>query len=160
MADFSKAFDFMIPHEGGYVNHPNDPGGETKYGITKKVYPDLDIRKLTLDQAKEIYRRDYWNKWLEAITSQPVANKLFDLRVNMGWMPSVKITQGACIDCGHPIVADGVMGPVTVHAINESDETSLLDHMKRRAKIRYENLIAANHSLEVFRKGWMARADA
>jgi lysozyme family protein len=57
---FDEAFDVLIGHEGGYVNHPGDPGGETKFGISKRAYPALDIKALTLGQAKAIYRRDYW----------------------------------------------------------------------------------------------------
>ena len=50
----------VIKHEGGYVNDPSDPGGETKYGISKKAYPKVDIKNLTLDDAIEIYKDDYW----------------------------------------------------------------------------------------------------
>lgn len=51
-----------IDHEGGCVNHPEDPGGETKFGITKRSYPHLNIRDLTLDDARAIYRRDFWDR--------------------------------------------------------------------------------------------------
>ncbi len=84
MADFDRAFRLLIGEEGGYVNEPADPGGETKYGISKRAYPQLDIRALTLDQAKAIYRRDYWDplqldqrKWGPALV-------LFDCAVNQG----------------------------------------------------------------------------
>ena len=60
MSNFDRAFRFLIGEEGGYVNDPADPGGETKFGISKRAYPQLDIKSLTLDQAKAIYRRDYW----------------------------------------------------------------------------------------------------
>jgi lysozyme family protein len=60
MANFEKAVDFVLAHEGGYTNDPNDPGGETKYGISKRAYPDLIIANLTPEDAIEIYRRDYW----------------------------------------------------------------------------------------------------
>ena len=57
---FDKAFEFTIGVEGGYVNDPSDPGGETKFGVSKKSYPNLDIKNLTITQAKEIYYKDYW----------------------------------------------------------------------------------------------------
>jgi|WetSurMetagenome_2_1015567.scaffolds.fasta_scaffold711481_1 lysozyme family protein len=60
MANFKKAIDFVLAHEGGYSNDPKDPGGETKYGISKRAYPDLIIANLTPDEAIEIYRKDYW----------------------------------------------------------------------------------------------------
>ena len=59
--DFEKAVEFVLKHEGGYTFNPKDPGGETNFGISKKAYPNLNIKDLTRDQAKEIYRIDYWN---------------------------------------------------------------------------------------------------
>ena len=61
-ARFLKAFEKVLRHEGGYVNDPLDLGGETKYGISKRSYPHLDIKNLTLDQAKQIYFRDFWQR--------------------------------------------------------------------------------------------------
>ncbi len=57
---FNKAVRIILAHEGGYVNHPADPGGETNMGISKRSYPDLDIKNLTVAMAKEIYFRDFW----------------------------------------------------------------------------------------------------
>ena len=57
---FDDAFEALMAHEGGYANDPRDPGGETKYGISKRAYPAVDIRNLTLEAAKAIYKRDYW----------------------------------------------------------------------------------------------------
>lgn len=58
--NFKKALDFVLRWEGEYSNNPSDPGGETKYGISKKAYPGLDVSSLTLEKATEIYQRDYW----------------------------------------------------------------------------------------------------
>ena len=63
MADFEKAVEFVLRMEGGYVNDPKDPGGETNFGIAKKSYPGVDIKNLTEEQAEEIYKRDYWEKY-------------------------------------------------------------------------------------------------
>ena len=57
---FNKIIEKVLEHEGGYVNDPKDLGGETKYGITKRFYPDVDIKNLTKEQAKTIYHTDYW----------------------------------------------------------------------------------------------------
>jgi lysozyme family protein len=62
MNEFERAVSFTLSVEGGYVNDKNDPGKETKFGISKKSYPNLDIKNLTIEQAKEIYKRDYWDK--------------------------------------------------------------------------------------------------
>lgn len=73
----------ILEVEGGYVNHPNDPGGETKYGISKRAYPNLDIRNLTPEAALAIYRRDYWDKLPPGL--EPAARWfLFDCAVNHG----------------------------------------------------------------------------
>ncbi len=60
--NWEKAISFVLKWEGGYSNDPYDSGGETKYGISKRSYPNLDIKNLTLEQAKEIYKRNYWDK--------------------------------------------------------------------------------------------------
>jgi hypothetical protein len=81
---FEAAMNFVLRWEGGYVNDPYDPGGETKYGISKRQYPHLDIKNLTLDQAKEIYRRDYWApSGCDKLPPQ-AAVALFDTAVNIG----------------------------------------------------------------------------
>lgn len=82
---FDRAFEFVIGHEGGYVNDPQDPGGETKFGISKRAYPDLDIKALTLEQAKSIYFRDYWvAAGCGAVADESMAILMFDCAVNQG----------------------------------------------------------------------------
>jgi len=82
--NFDRAFQLVIGAEGGYVNDPSDAGGETKYGISKRAYPDTDIKSLTLDDAKEIYKQDYWN----AVQGDDLPDRLdivmFDCAVNQG----------------------------------------------------------------------------
>lgn len=63
MTPFQYGIKFVLDHEGGYVNDPKDLGGETKYGISKRTFPDVDIKNLTLAQAQEIYRTYYWNQY-------------------------------------------------------------------------------------------------
>ena len=82
---FEKAFDFVIGHEGGYVNDPQDPGGETKFGISKRAYPNEDIRSLTVERAREIYLRDYWlAAGCDRVADDAMATLLFDCAVNQG----------------------------------------------------------------------------
>lgn len=81
---FDKAMQFVGLMEGGYVNDSNDKGGETKYGISKKSYPNLDIKNLTKEQAEEIYYKDFWLK-NNCDTMHPTfAVLVFDTAVNMG----------------------------------------------------------------------------
>ena len=82
--NFDLAFSLVIGHEGGYVNDPRDPGGETKFGISKKSYPNLNIRLLTLADAKRIYLRDYWNRLQLDRLPDAVRFDLFDAAVNSG----------------------------------------------------------------------------
>lgn len=81
---FDAAFDFVIGSEGGYSNDPDDVGGETRFGISKRAYPNVDIEQLTLEQAKQIYYRDYWTPaGCNALTG-PMALLVFDCSVNQG----------------------------------------------------------------------------
>lgn len=83
-ANFDRAFVVVVGIEGGYVNDPADPGGETKFGISKRRYPDLNIAALTLDQAKAIYLRDYWNSHGLDALEYGKALLVFDCAVNGG----------------------------------------------------------------------------
>lgn len=82
--NFDKAFDFVLLWEGNYSNDANDPGGETKYGISKRAYPNLEIKELTVADAKEIYKTDYWQKCGCDNLEYPIDIIVFDTAVNMG----------------------------------------------------------------------------
>lgn len=81
---FQDAFDTVVGEEGGYVNNPNDPGGETKYGISHRAYPDEDIANLTLERAQFLYKRDYWDALGLDDRLPGYALVLFDCAVNNG----------------------------------------------------------------------------
>ena len=82
--NFDKAFKFVIGAEGKYSNDPDDPGGETKYGISKRAHPTLDIKSLTIDDAQTIYRSDYWDTCGCDDYAYPLDIIVFDTAVNMG----------------------------------------------------------------------------
>ena len=82
--DFEKALKFVLKWEGGYSNDPRDPGGETKYGISKRSYPNEDIKNMTLERAKEIYYQNYWLKTGCDGLPFPFNIIVFDTAVNMG----------------------------------------------------------------------------
>lgn len=84
MADFDRAVDFVLAHEGGYSNDPNDPGGETNFGISKRAYPALNIKILTAEDAIEIYRQDYWRDCGAEQLPDDLAIIHFDASVNHG----------------------------------------------------------------------------
>jgi lysozyme family protein len=93
MSTFDQAFTFVVGEEGGYVANPADPGGATKYGISQRAYPNVDIPNLTLDAAKAIYKRDYWDAL--HLDSEPYAHALclFDCAVNQGVSRARQIAQ-------------------------------------------------------------------
>jgi len=109
MIDFDTAFDRLIGHEGGYVNHPDDPGGETQWGISKRSYPLLDIKNLSRDQAKGIYRADYWDKL--GNLHGAIKFQVFDIAVNSGISTAIKLLQRSI-----GVKDDGIFGPISQQA--------------------------------------------
>jgi lysozyme family protein len=84
MGNFEKSVEFVLKHEGGYVNNSADPGGETKYGISRRAFPDEDIKNLTVDRAKEIYQKHFWEPLGCEELSTQLALVHFDTAVNCG----------------------------------------------------------------------------
>jgi lysozyme family protein len=113
---FDDAFEDLIGHEGGYVNDPRDPGGETKYGISKRAYPHVDIKALTVDQAKVIYRRDYWAPAQCDTLPASVAFDVFDMAVNSGVTTAIRTLQKAL-----GVTPDGVLGAISLGAAQRAD---------------------------------------
>ena len=81
---WNKAIKFVLDHEGGLSENKNDPGGTTNWGISQRAYPSLDIKNLTIEQAKEIYKKDYWDKLNCDTIPSPMDIIHFDTAVNMG----------------------------------------------------------------------------
>lgn len=156
---FLKAFEKVIYHEGGYSNHAADLGGETKYGISKRNYPNLDIKNLTLDQARQIYYCDFWIKGkYEQIIDEAVSIKLFEISINTGITQANKLIQRALRAAGKMVVEDGIIGAITLKAINEADPTDLLAALKSEVAGYYRLLAQVNPSQQKFITGWLNRA--
>lgn len=156
---FDKLIGAVLEHEGGYVNDPDDPGGETKHGISKRTYPDLDIAGLTESQARDIYYRDWWLRLrCNEIRNDWVAQKYLDTCVNTGIRSGTRILQQALGATGYPIAVDGIIGPKTLAATNAASMPVLLYAMRRLQAEHYESLIRRNPKLAKFRRGWIARA--
>ncbi|MDR0581149.1 MAG: hypothetical protein LBG04_03500 [Holosporaceae bacterium] len=156
---FLKAFDYVMYHEGGYVKDPKDAGGETKFGISKRSYPHLDIKNLTRDQACKIYFCDFWLKAkCENINDENIATKFFDLAVHTGIPQAVKLVQRALRAAGAQIIEDGIIGPVTLTAINKADPTDLLAALKSEAAGFYRLIVAKTPTQQRFIDGWLNRA--
>jgi lysozyme family protein len=133
----------IVDREGGIVDHPNDPGGLTKYGISQQAYPTLDIRKLTKADAVAIYLTDYLRRYqLHRLQSPRNAEIVCDWLVNSGPL-AIKPLQRAL-----RVEADGVIGPTTLTAIDAADPRELL-----RARLdHYVTMVS-----HPFLKGWIHR---
>lgn len=149
-----QAIELVLEHEGGYVNHPNDPGGETKYGISKRQYPHLDIATLTQQDAIQIYMRDYWDRIWGTQLPSPIAIVVFDTAVNSGvtrasrWLQKLS---GATVD--------GKIGPRTVKAVYEWYMQNPEQAVNEYLDYRLEFLQRLKH-WDSFKKGWTRRVEA
>lgn len=156
---FEKAFEEVLYWEGGYVNHPKDPGGCTKYGISQKSYPNLDIKNITLELARQIYYCDYWKKIsFEQIDSDDISTKLFSICINTGNLAGVRCVQRALRSVGSKLQDDGILGNVTLNAINSSRSDILLAALKSEAAGYYRSLAISDPKLCAFLNGWLRRA--
>lgn len=146
--NFDKAFERLIGHEGGYVNDPRDPGGETKFGISKRSYPAEDIKGLTLERAKAIYRRDFWG--VAGCDAVPDAMKfdLFDMAVNSGPVTAIKTLQRSA-----GVTPDGLLGPITLQALNSTPTPRLVARFNGHRLDFMTDL----KTWSVFGKGWAKR---
>ena len=159
--NFEQVIANVLKNEGGYVNDPTDMGGETNFGISKRSYPDVDIKNLTLDQAKAIYKRDFWDKQqYNNIDNIDIAAKIFDLSVNMGAPRANMLMQRALRSVGRKVDEDGVLGINTINAINKASPTELLAALKSEAAGYYRSIVAARTEQSKFINGWLKRAYA
>lgn len=143
---FDQAFDRLIGHEGGYVNNPADPGGETKFGISKRAYPDVEIASLTVEKAKDIYRRDFW---------EPLGNvdpaikfQVFDFAVNAGMQTAIRKLQSAI-----GVAEDGHWGPISAAKLASMNVNDVLLLFAAHRLLYYTSL----SSFSTFGKGWTRR---
>lgn len=159
MADFSVAVQKTLVNEGGYVNNPLDRGGPTKYGVTQADMPGVDIEQITPDQAAEYFREHYWKDLYSQITSQPVADKLFDMGVLFGVGTAVRLLQSV-LASAFPIDVDGIFGIETLGALEQADEESLLNVYKQHLVAYTLKIVANKPDQRVFVAGWGRRINS
>lgn len=145
--NFEKAVEIVLGKEGGYVNHVKDPGGETKFGITKKFYPHLDIKNLTIEQAAEIYRKEYWNKIQADLMPSYLRLTAFDCAVNQG--------VGFCLGSLRSLAGERAATPMSVvyKKISTSNQQSIESAFFKSRMDRY----SINKNFKTFGKGWTNR---
>ena len=151
IARFDAAFKALIDHEGGYVNHPKDPGGETKFGITKRSYPHLNIRDLTLDDARAIYRRDFWDRLQCDALPLAARFQVFDAAVNSGPGNAARWLQAAA-----GVAQDGLIGPATRQAIDAMHPAALVARFNAARLLSMTSL----STWPTFSRGWARRIAA
>lgn len=160
--NFNASLDRLLVHEGGYVNHPSDPGGETNLGITKRTYdayrrgkklPIRSVRMITLDETRDIYKTQYWDKVDGDFLPVGLDYVVFDGAVNSGPSQSIKWLQRA-LGAHYKGQIDGLIGDQTHDAINS------FRNMDRLIAGVLERRLAFMQSLttwKTFGKGWSAR---
>jgi lysozyme family protein len=145
---FELAFEHVIGHEGGYVNDPRDPGGETKFGISKRAYPNEDIKNLTKERAFELYRADYWSRIRGDELPHGIAVCLFDYAVNSGITQAVKTLQRAL-----GVTVDGDFGPATLAALKARTARSLIVDFQAERLLFLTRL----DTFQTYGRGWTRR---
>ena len=149
--NFDRCLAEVLRHEGGYVNDPHDPGGETNMGISKRSYPKEDIKGMTRARAAEIYRRDYWNPVRGDDLPAGMDLVAFDAAVNSGVSRGAKWLQTAL-----GVSADGKIGPQTIAAAKAAHPEAVID----RAVSARLAWLRTLKTWSRFGKGWTSRVES
>ena len=159
--NFYSALNIILGWEGGLSNDKYDRGGKTKFGISQKQYPDLDIENLTKEKAKEIYRKDYWDELkCDKFYYDELKFKLFDFGVNAGPERSAYCLQRALEIMGYNLTVDGVIGPETIGIANSATAKypkALMAAFRGYIFKHYESIVLNDKSQLRFIKGWLNR---
>ena len=154
--NFDHCLKMLLKHEGGFVNHPKDPGGMTNLGVTKKVYEawlgrevnEQEMRDLTPDDVAPIYKKNYWDKVRGDDLPSGVDWCAFDWAVNSGAGRPAKAIQRAV-----GATQDGAIGPMTLRAVADKVPSEIIEQVYHTRQRFYERL----KTFETFGKGWTRR---
>jgi len=157
--NWKKSFELMLASEGGYVNHPSDPGGMTNLGVTKRVWEEWvgresnekEMRSLTKEMVEPLYKRKFWDACRCDDLPVGVDYLVFDMAVNAGVGRSAKLLQ-QCVG----VSADGAIGPITITAVKAQDPEELVEKFSEARELFYRGLT----TFDVFGKGWLNRVEA
>ena len=155
-ANYDKCLETILHHEGGYVNHPKDPGGETNLGVTKRVYEEWggtkDMKDLVVEDVAPIYRKNYWDKLKGDDLPGGLDLCVFDFGVNAGPGRAAKYLQTMI-----GTVADGGIGPNTLKKVAEYVDKHGLDVTIRDYQNRRQGYYESLSTFETFGRGWTRR---
>ena len=154
--NFDKCLKMLLKHEGGFVNHPDDPGGITNLGVTKKVYDEWigresteqEMRDLTPDDVGPIYKKNYWNRVKGDSLYSGLDWACFDWAVNSGSGRPAKAVQRAV-----GATQDGAIGPATLALVMEKDPKFIIEYVYDVRQGFYESL----DTFKTFGRGWTRR---
>ena len=156
-ASFFKSLDMVLHHEGGFVDHPNDPGGATNKGITHKTYADFldrpledvsELKNIPKEHVQKIYKTGYWDRIRGDELPAGVDFCIFDWAVNSGPGRAAKALQKAV-----GATVDGAIGPMTVAAVNAADAAQIIEDVTKEREEFYRSL----RTFDTFGKGWLRR---
>ena len=154
--NFGHCLDLVLKSEGGWVNHPSDPGGETNLGVTKRVWeewvghPVESLKNLTKDQVAPLYEQKYWRPCYGEVLPRGLNYVVFSFGVNAGPGRSVKLLQQSI-----GVVPDGIVGPRVRTKIRESNVADIIKSFCEFRREYYKSL----KNFPIFGKGWLNRVD-
>ena len=159
LSNWSNAFALMLKSEGGFVNHPSDPGGMTNLGVTKRVWEEWvgresnekEMRGLTPEMVEPLYKRKFWDAVRGDELPAGISYLIFDFAVNAGVGRSIKTLQSAV-----GVTPDGGFGPMTMAAVQAVDPVELVEKFSQAKEDFYRSL----NTFETFGKGWLNRVAA
>lgn len=163
-AAFASVLPFVLRWEGGFVDHPADPGGRTNKGVTQKTYDawrarqglsGADVKSITDSEVQAIYEAGYWLPPRCDLLTDPLTLVQFDTAVNMGPGRAVRFLQAA-VGCG----VDGDFGPGTLQAVQSADRAAAVARYCDTREAYYRRLAEKKPELAVFLKGWLNRLNA
>jgi len=156
-ANFFKSLEIVLKHEGGFVDHPEDPGGATNKGITHKTYSDFlgrpledvsELKNIPDEHVQQIYKEGYWNRVKADQLSSGVDFCIFDWAVNSGPGRAAKALQKAVM-----VTQDGAIGPMTLAAVEEELPEEIIEKITKEREEFYRSL----KTFDTFGKGWLRR---
>ena len=157
-SNWDRSFDLMLASEGGYGNHPSDPGGMTNLGVTKRVWEEWvgresnekEMRSLTKEMVEPLYKRKFWDACRCDDLPLGIDYLVFDMAVNAGVGRSAKLLQ-QCVG----VSVDGMIGPITITAVKSKDPEELIEKFSEARELFYRGL----KTFDVFGRGWLNRVN-
>ena len=155
-ANYDKCLETILHHEGGYVNHPKDPGGETNLGVTKRVYEEFggtkDMKDLTVEDVAPIYKKGYWDKMKGDELPNGLDLCVFDFGVNAGPGRAAKFLQRMI-----GTTVDGGIGPMTLAKVNEYVKENTIEETIEKYQSMRQEYYEGLSTFDTFGKGWTRR---